>query len=79
LVDCQVFFQLKELDNQPKEFYTGRYAYPKLAREAKLLLVACGGKVDDALWALDNMKYKSHKGKDYDWSIITCIKKKKEK
>lgn len=60
-------------DGRPKEFYVGQYGYIKLAAEAKKLLTACGGNLDDALWALDRMKYKAEKGR-FNWSIITCLK-----
>jgi hypothetical protein len=57
----------------PKTFYTGRYEYKKLASEAKKLYVACEENLDDAIWALDKMKYLAIKG-NFDWSIITCLK-----
>jgi len=68
-----LFYRLKGVDNKPKVFYHGRYGYGKLAREAKDLLYACDGKLEDAMWALDKMKYKAEKG-GFDWSIITCLK-----
>lgn len=68
-----LYFKVKGLDTKPKGFYTGRYAYPKLAREARNLLNACDGKLEDALWSIDQMKYKAEKG-GFDWSISTCLK-----
>lgn len=67
------YFIAKGIDNKPKEFYKGRYSYGKLAKEAKVLLQNCGNDLDDAMWALDQMRYKADKG-GFDWSIITCIK-----
>lgn len=68
-----LFHRLKGTDNKPKAFYHGRYGYGKLAREAKDLLYACDNNLEDAMWALDKMKYKAEKG-GFDWSIITCLK-----
>src|SRR3989344_4970976 len=62
-------------EKMPKEFYTGRYSYRKLAAEAKMLYQACDEVLDDSIWALDKMKYLAEKGK-FDWSIITCLKHK---
>lgn len=69
----KVFFEIRGMDKMPKSFYRGRYAYPKLAREAKDLLGACDGKLDDALWCLDKMKYLAVKG-HFEWTIRTCLK-----
>ncbi len=71
IVNC--YYRMRGLENMPKEFYTGRYAYRKLAKEAKTLYLACNEILDDSLWALDRMKYLAEKGK-FDWSIITCLK-----
>lgn len=68
-----VFFKIRGMDKMPKSFYRGRYAYPKLAREAKDLLGACNGILDDALWCLDKMKYLAERG-HFDWTIRTCLK-----
>ena len=70
-----MFYQMKKIDNMTKEFYKGKYSYGKLAKEAKMLLLACDGNLEDALWSLDRMKYKAIKG-NYDWSISTCLKNK---
>lgn len=66
------FFQLRNLDKQPKEFYRGRWAYGKLSREAKKLLTECGNNLEDAMWAIDKMNYIATK-KKFDWSISTCL------
>lgn len=71
IVNC--YYKMNGWEKMPKDFYTGRYAYNKLAREAKLLLEACKGELDDAIWSLDKMKYLAQKG-GFDWSIITCLK-----
>lgn len=68
-----LYYKLNGWEKMPKNFYTGRYAYGKLSREAKELLVACDGNLEDALWAIDKMKYKAERGK-FDWSISTCLK-----
>ena len=70
-----LYYKLNNMDSKPKEFYKGRYGYGKLAKEAKQLLTACGGSLDDALWAVDQMLYRANKG-GFDWSIITCLKHK---
>ena len=69
----QTYFQLIGKEFEPKMFYQGRYNYGKLASEAKRLLTACGEDLEDALWSLDQMKYRAEKGR-FDWSIITCLK-----
>lgn len=69
----KTFHELKGTENKGAAFYRGRYAYGKLAREAKSLFEACGDNIDDALWCLDKMKYKAEKG-GFDWSISTCLK-----
>lgn len=71
LVAC--YFELRKQDKMPPSFYRGRNAYPKMAREAKILLENCGGVLDDAMWALSKMEYVATK-KDFDWSISTCLK-----
>lgn len=68
-----VYFELKGMHNMPKQFYRGRYSYPKMAREAKQLLAACNNSLDDALWSMDAMNQKAQKGR-FDWSISTCLK-----
>lgn len=68
-----LYYQIKKIDREPKEFYVGRYGYPKLSKEAKRLYIACGEKLEDAMWSLDKMNYKAEKG-DFDWSISTCLK-----
>jgi len=73
IVNC--YYKINGWGKMPKNFYTGRYAYNKLAREAKTLYEACNEDLDDAIWALDKMKYLAQKGK-FDWSIITCLKHK---
>jgi hypothetical protein len=73
IVNC--YYKMNGIDKMPKDFYKGRYEYRKLASEAKKLFVACGEVLDDAIWALDKMKYLAEKGK-FDWSIITCLKHK---
>ena len=73
IVNC--YYKMNGWEKMPKTFYTGRYAYNKLASEAKKLLIACGGELDDAIWALDKMKYLAERG-SFDWSIITCLKHK---
>lgn len=70
-----MYYKLKGIDKMEKTFYEGKYSYPKLAKEAKHLIEACSYNLDDALWALDKMKYKADKGK-FDWSISTCLKHK---
>jgi len=67
------FYILKKMDNAPKSAYKGRYAYPKLAAEAKKLFQHCGDNLEDALWCLDKMNYKAERS-GYDWSISTCLK-----
>jgi hypothetical protein len=71
IVNC--YYKMNGWEKMPKDFYKGRYAYNKLAWEAKKLLEACRGELDDAIWALDKMKYLAERGK-FDWSIITCLK-----
>lgn len=71
IVNC--YYEINGWAKMPKKFYTGRFAYNKLAREAKLLYQACGENLDDSIWALDRMKYLANKG-GFDWSIITCLK-----
>lgn len=73
IVNC--YYKMNGWEKMPKEFYTGRYSYRKLASEAKALYVACGEVLDDCIWALDKMKYLANRGK-FDWSIITCLKHK---
>ena len=70
-----LYHKMNGTDKKPKEFYKGRYGYGKLAREAKDLLYACDNNLEDALWAIDKMKYKAEKG-GFEWSIITCLKHK---
>jgi len=74
IVNC--YYKMNGWEKMPKEFYTGRYEYRKLASEAKKLYQACEEELDDAIWALDRMKYLAEKG-GFDWSIITCLKHKK--
>jgi len=71
IVNC--YYKMNGWEKMPKEFYKGRYAYNKLAKEAKTLYSACDEVLDDAIWALDKMKYLAEKG-GFDWSIITCLK-----
>ncbi len=66
------YFKMIGKEFEPKMFYQGRYGYGKLAGAAKRLLTACGDDLEDALWALDKMKYKAERGK-FDWSIETCL------
>lgn len=73
IVNC--YYKMNGWEKMPKSFYTGRYSYVKLAKEAKMLYLACGEILDDAIWSLDKMKYLAEKGK-FDWSIITCLKHK---
>lgn len=73
IVNC--YYKINGWEKMPKEFYTGRYAYNKLAKEAKMLYVACNEVLDDSIWSLDKMKYLASKG-NFDWSIITCLKHK---
>ena len=69
-----VYYEIRGWDNKPKRFYKKKErSYPKLASEAKKLYQACGENLDDAIWALDKMKYLAQKG-DFEWSIITCLK-----
>ena len=70
-----MYYKLKGMDKKEKVFYKDKHSYPKLGREAKLLYEACNYNLDDALWALDKMKYKADKGR-FDWSISTCLKHK---
>jgi hypothetical protein len=70
-----VYFRMIGKNAMPSEFYQGRYEYRKMAHEAKQLLTACNGNLDDCIWALDKMKYLAEKGK-FDWSIITTLKHK---
>ncbi len=71
IVNC--YYRMNGWEKMPKDFYKGRYAYNKLASEAKMLYLACEGNLDDSIWALDKMKYLAQKG-NFDWSIITCLK-----
>ncbi len=71
IVNC--YYKMNGWEKMPKTFYTGRYAYNKLAFEAKKLYEACDKELDDCIWALDKMKYLAQKG-NFDWSIITCLK-----
>jgi hypothetical protein len=73
IVNC--YYKMNGWEKMSKDFYKGRYAYNKLAKEAKTLYVACNEVLDDAIWALDKMKYLANKGK-FDWSIVTCLKHK---
>lgn len=73
IVNC--YYKMNGWEKMPKGFYTGRYAYNKLAKEAKTLYQACNEVLDDSIWALDKMKYLASKG-NFDWSIITCLKHK---
>jgi hypothetical protein len=73
IVNC--YYKMNGWEKMPKNFYTGRYAYNKLAKEAKMLYTACSEVLDDSIWALDKMKYLATKG-GFDWSIITCLKHK---
>ena len=73
IVNC--YYKMNGWEKMPKEFYTGRDAYNKLAKEAKMLYQACDEVLDDSIWALDKMKYLAEKG-NFDWSIITCLKHK---
>ena len=73
IVNC--YYKMNGWEKMPKDFYKGRYAYNKLAKEAKMLYQACNEVLDDAIWALDKMKYLAEKG-GFDWSIITCLKHK---
>ena len=50
------FHKSRDEQKMPKEFYKGRYAYNKLAKEAKMLYQACNEVLDDSIWALDKMK-----------------------
>ena len=68
-----LYYVLSGVESRPAAFYKGRYGYGKLAKEAKELLKACNGSIEDAMWALDKMKYKAERGK-FDWSISTCLK-----
>jgi hypothetical protein len=67
------YYKINRLDGKPKNFYQGRYAYGRLATQAKRLLEHCGGNLEDALWCLDKMKYKAERG-GYEWTISTCLK-----
>ena len=73
IVNC--YYKMEGFEKMPKEFYTERYSYRKLASEAKMLYQACNENLDDCIWALDKMKYLAEKG-GFDWSIITCLKHK---
>ena len=73
IVNC--YYKMNGWEKMPKDFYKARYAYNKLAKEAKMLYMACKENLDDAIWALDKMKYLAGKG-NFDWSIITCLKHK---
>ena len=73
IVNC--YYKMNGWEKMPKTFYTGRYAYNKLAFEAKKLYQACNEELDDCIWALDKMKYLAERG-GFDWSIITCLKHK---
>ena len=53
--------------------YKELYSYPRLCREAKILLENCGGNEEDAHWAI----YKLHEDarhKDFSWTLGTCNK-----
>jgi len=67
------YYETTGHSKEPKTFYRGRYGWGKLAKEAKTLLEHCGGKLEDAMWCIDQMKYRAEKGR-FDWSIITCLK-----
>ena len=67
------YYKMNRLDGKPKFFYKGRYAYGRLATQAKRLLEQCDGNLEDALWCLDKMKYKAERS-NYDWTISTCMK-----
>ena len=73
IVNC--YYRINGWEKMPKDFYTGRHAYNKLAREAKMLYQACDEVLDDCIWALDKMKYLAERG-GFDWSIVTCLKHK---
>ena len=73
IVNC--YYKINGWEKMPKSFYTGRYAYNKLASEAKKLYQVCDENLDDCIWALDKMKYLAKRG-GFDWSIITCLKHK---
>ncbi|OGI76313.1 hypothetical protein A3C67_00345 [Candidatus Nomurabacteria bacterium RIFCSPHIGHO2_02_FULL_42_19] len=71
-----IYYEMRRWDNMPKKFYEKKErSYPKLAHEAKMLYEACEEELEDAVWALDKMKYLADKG-GFDWSIITCLKHK---
>ena len=69
----EFYHQINKTDSRSKEFYVGRYSYPKLCREAKELYEALNKNLDDCFWAISKMHYKATKGK-FDWSISTCLK-----
>jgi len=70
------YFTLRGWDKKPKEFYTGKNSYGKLAKEAKLLHTVLKKDLDDCFWAIDKMKYLADKN-GFEWSISTCLKHKK--
>lgn len=68
------YLEIRGFSDKPKDwFIKNKVFYPRLAAEAKLLLQACEGKLDDALWALSKMDYKATKGK-FNWTIRTALK-----
>ena len=74
LVNC--YYKMNGWEKMPKEFYRGRYAYNKLAKEAKTLYEVLNQNLDDSIWALDRMKYLAERN-GFDWTISTCLKHKK--
>jgi len=71
-----VYLMLRGLDKLPKkEYEKKKISYPRLAREAKTLLVSCENRVEDALWCLDSYNYIATKG-GFNWTIGTICKER---
>jgi hypothetical protein len=68
------YLKTRDWDKFTKQEYIARKIfYGRLCAEAKLLLESCGGKLEDALWSIDQMNYKANKGR-FEWTIRTCLK-----
>ena len=71
-----IYLKIRGWDKMTKDWYLkNNVNYAKLCKEAKRLLLACGGNIEDAMWSVDKMKYKADKG-HFNWTISTCLKYK---
>ncbi len=68
-----LYLRVRNLDKMDKQWYKENIDYPRLCRDAKMLLARCSGNIEDAMWCIDKMKYLAEKGK-FEWRISTCLK-----